>query len=95
MEVDRILRPGGFWVLSGPPVNYQTHWRGWNTTLEAEKANLDAIQKLLSGMCYKLYKLEGDLAVWQKPMDNTCYNERDSSVYPPKCDDSIEPDAAW
>ncbi|KAF3795376.1 putative methyltransferase [Nymphaea thermarum] len=95
MEVDRILRPGGFWVLSGPPVNYQTHWRGWNTTIEAEKANLDAIQKLLSGMCYKLYKMEGDLAVWQKPIDNTCYDARDSSVYPPKCDDSIEPDSAW
>lgn len=95
LEVDRVLRPGGFWVLSGPPINYQEHWKGWETTEEVEKALLDKIQKLLGDMCYKLYAMKGDLAVWQKPLDNSCYEDRADDVYPPICDDAIESDASW
>lgn len=95
MEIDRILRPGGFWVLSGPPVNYENRWRGWNTTIEDQKADYDALQGLLTKMCYTLYNKKDDIAVWQKPLDNDCYASRGETVYPPKCDDSIEPDAAW
>ncbi|KAH9320963.1 hypothetical protein KI387_015602 [Taxus chinensis] len=95
LEIDRILRPGGFWVLSGPPVNYENRWRGWNTTIEDQKADYDALQDLLTKMCYTLYNKKDDIAVWQKPLDNDCYASRGETVYPPKCDDSIEPDAAW
>lgn len=95
MEIDRVLRPGGFWVLSGPPINYQVHWKGWETTEEAEKTLLDKIEKLLGDMCYKRYAMKGDLAVWQKPSDNSCYEDRNEDVYPPMCDDAIEPDASW
>ena len=59
MEIDRILWPGGFWVLSGPPVNYENRWHGWNTTIEGQKANFDALQGLLTKMCYKLYNKKG------------------------------------
>ncbi|KAH7301055.1 hypothetical protein KP509_23G010200 [Ceratopteris richardii] len=95
LEVDRVLRPGGFWVLSGPPVNYEIHWKGWESTEEKEKANLEGIQDLLERMCYKQYAMKGDIAVWQKPLDDTCYNARGEDVTPPVCDDSIDPDAAW
>lgn len=95
MEIDRILRPGGFWVLSGPPVNYENRWQGWNTTIKEQKANLDALQDLLTSMCYKLYNKKDDIAVWQKAADGSCYANRDKTAYPPECDDSIEPDAAW
>lgn len=95
MEVDRVLRPGGFWILSGPPVNYQTWWKGWESTEEIQKTLLDKIQDLLTKMCYTQYAMKGDLAVWQKPLDNTCYEERAAETYPPTCDDAIEPDAAW
>lgn len=95
LEVDRVLRPGGFWILSGPPINYQTWWKGWATTEEKEKALLDKIQALLKSMCYKQYAMKGDLAVWQKPFDNNCYDERPEETFPPTCDDAIEPDAAW
>ncbi|KAJ7528246.1 hypothetical protein O6H91_16G091300 [Diphasiastrum complanatum] len=95
LEIDRVLRPGGFWVLSGPPINYQVHWKGWESTEETQKANLDAIQDLLSRMCYSQYAMEGDIAVWQKPVENSCYENREPLTLPPICDDSIEPDAAW
>ncbi|PKA45973.1 putative methyltransferase PMT21 [Apostasia shenzhenica] len=93
LEIHRILRPGGFWVLSGPPVNYQNRWRGWNTTIEAQKADFDKLKKSLTSMCFKLFNIKDDIAVWQKSMDDSCYNNL--TPYPPKCDDSRDPDSAW
>lgn len=97
LEVHRILRPGGFWVLSGPPVNYENRWKGWDTTIEEQRSNYEKLQELLSSMCFKLYAKKDDIAVWQKSSDNLCYNKlsNDPDAYPPKCDDSLEPDSAW
>ncbi|XP_062073355.1 probable methyltransferase PMT21 [Humulus lupulus] len=96
-EIHRILRPGGFWVLSGPPVNYERRWRGWNTTIEDQRRDYNNLQKLLTAMCFKLYNKKDDIAVWRKASDNSCYNKlaNNADSYPPKCDDSLEPDAAW
>lgn len=47
-------------------------------------------------MCFKLYDKKDDIAVWQKTSDNTCYKKlSDPDIYPPKCDDSLEPDSSW
>lgn len=47
-------------------------------------------------MCFKLYSKRDDIAVWQKSSDSSCYNKlSDPDAYPPKCDDSLEPDSAW
>ncbi|KAL1809113.1 hypothetical protein ACET3Z_026103 [Daucus carota] len=96
LEVHRILRPGGFWVLSGPPVNYKRRWRGWNTTLEEQKSDYDKLQELLTSMCFKLFNQKDDIAVWQKTTDNDCYKRLAAlDTYPRKCDDGTEPDSAW
>ncbi|KAK6947316.1 putative S-adenosyl-L-methionine-dependent methyltransferase [Dillenia turbinata] len=97
LEVHRVLRPGGFWVLSGPPVNYEHRWKGWNTTVEEQRTDYEKLQELLTSMCFKLYNKKDDIAVWQKSSDNGCYDKqlKDPDVYPPKCDDGTEPDAAW
>ncbi|KAK4374138.1 hypothetical protein RND71_004815 [Anisodus tanguticus] len=96
LEIHRILRPGGFWVLSGPPVNYQHRWRGWNTTIEEQKSDYDKLQELLTSMCFKLFNKKNDIAVWQKLSDNNCYKKLDNpDNYPSKCDDGTEPDSAW
>ncbi|KZV44503.1 hypothetical protein F511_25761 [Dorcoceras hygrometricum] len=96
LEMHRIIRPGGFWVLSGPPVNYERRWRGWNTTREEQKSQYEKLQELLTSMCFKLYNKKDDIAVWQKQSDDSCYQKLDDpDYYPPKCDDSTEPDSAW
>lgn len=48
-------------------------------------------------MCFTLYKQKDDIAVWQKASDSSCYDTQLSNpdTYPPKCDDSLEPDSAW
>ncbi|KHN11837.1 Putative methyltransferase PMT20 [Glycine soja] len=95
MEIHRILRPGGFWILSGPPVNYERRWRGWNTTIEDQRSDYEKLQELLTSMCFKLYNKKDDIAVWQKAKDNHCYEKLARESYPAKCDDSIEPDSGW
>ncbi|CAA7406495.1 unnamed protein product [Spirodela intermedia] len=96
MEVHRILRPGGFWVLSGPPVNYENRWRGWNTTIEEQRTDFNKLKKLLTSMCFKLYNKKDDIAVWQKSSDSSCYDQlKNPDFYPPLCDDGTDPDEAW
>ncbi|EPS59470.1 hypothetical protein M569_15334, partial [Genlisea aurea] len=95
-EIHRILRPGGFWALSGPPVNYEHRWRGWNTTIEEQRKDYENLQELLTSMCFDLYSKRDDIAVWKKSSDPSCYKKIGSpDSYPPKCDDGIEPDTAW
>nr|GEU66966.1 probable methyltransferase PMT2 [Tanacetum cinerariifolium] len=50
MEVDRVLRPGGYWVLSGPPINWKTNFKSWQRPredLEKEQKNIEETAKLL------------------------------------------------
>ncbi|XP_076891421.1 putative methyltransferase PMT21 [Bidens hawaiensis] len=96
LEVHRILRPGGFWVLSGPPINYEKRWQGWNTTVDDQKSDYEKLEKLLTSMCFKIYNKKGDIAVWQKSSDKNCYKQLDApDNYPTKCDDGTEPDSVW
>ncbi|CAI8607108.1 unnamed protein product [Vicia faba] len=92
LEIHRILRPGGFWVFSGPPINYERRWHGWDTTVEEQRSNYEKLQDLLTSLCFELYNKKGDIAVWQKSPDSVCYINQTRDTYPPKCDDSLEAD---
>ncbi|KAE8660457.1 putative methyltransferase PMT18 [Hibiscus syriacus] len=95
IEVDRILRPGGYWILSGPPINWQNHWRGWNRTtddLEQEQSRIETVAKTL---CWKKIVQKGDLAIWQKPTNHIhCKANRMVFKQPMFCH-SQNPDMAW
>nr|GLL40663.1 probable methyltransferase PMT15 [Ipomoea trifida] len=95
IEVDRILRPGGYWVLSGPPINWEIHWRGWNRTKEDLKAEQDQIESVARSMCWKKLKQKGDLSIWQKPTNHLhCKANRKVFKKPLFCQDQ-DPDSAW
>lgn len=81
--------------MSGPPINYERRWRGWDTTIEEQKSNYEKLQELLTSLCFRLYNKKGDIAVWQKSPDSHCYKNLTRDTYPPKCDDSVEADSAW
>jgi hypothetical protein len=66
MEVDRVLRPGGYWVLSGPPINWKVNYKGWQRTkkdLEAEQNKIEEIAELL---CWEKVSEKGETAIWRK-----------------------------
>ncbi|KAL0327177.1 UNVERIFIED_CONTAM: putative methyltransferase PMT2 [Sesamum angustifolium] len=49
-EVDRVLRPGGYWVLSGPPINWKVNYKAWKRPMEElqeEQRKIEEVAKLL------------------------------------------------
>ncbi|XP_058104804.1 probable methyltransferase PMT16 [Magnolia sinica] len=95
IEIDRILRPGGYWVLSGPPINWKTHWKGWKRTEEDLKAEQSAIEAVARSLCWKKLKEKGDIAIWQKPTNHVhCKINRKVFKTPRFCQ-TQNPDAGW
>ncbi|XP_021746554.1 probable methyltransferase PMT2 [Chenopodium quinoa] len=69
MEVDRVLRPGGYWVLSGPPINYKNNYKAWQRPKEDLQIEQDNIEKVAKLLCWEKRHEKGEIAVWQKSLD--------------------------
>ncbi|XP_073141033.1 probable methyltransferase PMT26 [Henckelia pumila] len=91
LELNRLLRPGGFFVWSATPI-YQT--------LPEDVGIWEAMKKLTKAMCWDVVSISKDMvngvgiAVYRKPISNECYEQR-SENDPPLCPDSDDPNAAW
>ncbi|KAH9788074.1 putative methyltransferase PMT15 [Citrus sinensis] len=95
IEVDRVLRPGGYWILSGPPVNWESHWKGWNRTTEDLKSEQNGIETIARSLCWKKLIQKKDLAIWQKPTNHVhCIANRRVFKKPRFCK-AQDPDMAW
>lgn len=86
LEVNRILRAGGYFVWAAQPVykhgeDLQEQWK--------------EMEDLTSRLCWKLVSKEGYIAIWQKPLNNSCYANRDVGVQPLLCDPADDPDNVW
>lgn len=53
------------------------------------------MEDLTARICWELVKKEAYIAIWQKPLNNSCYLNRDSGVQPPVCDSNDDPDNVW
>ncbi|XP_057729134.1 probable methyltransferase PMT24 [Arachis stenosperma] len=91
LELNRVLRPGGYFVWSATPV-YQKDPEDvgiWKDMVEITKS-----------MCWDLVVIGKDklngvaAAIYRKPTDNECYNRRPKNE-PPICDESDDPNKAW
>ncbi|KAJ9539420.1 hypothetical protein OSB04_032153 [Centaurea solstitialis] len=95
IEVDRVLRPGGYWVLSGPPINWERHWKGWEETRETLKGQQDLIENVAKSLCWKKVIQKNDIAIWQKPSNHIhCKINRKIFKKPQFCQGQ-DPDTAW
>ncbi|KAL8142684.1 hypothetical protein V2J09_015716 [Rumex salicifolius] len=70
IEVDRILRPGGYWILSGPPINWKQNYIGWNRTKEDLQHEQDGIEDVARSLCWTKVTEKHDLSIWQKPINH-------------------------
>ncbi|XP_074561430.1 putative methyltransferase PMT15 [Curcuma longa] len=95
IEVDRILRPGGYWILSGPPINWRRHWKGWQRTEADLKAEQDDIETLATSLCWKKIKEKGDIAIWQKPTNHIHCKIRRRVLKSTNFCNVSNPDSAW
>ncbi|KAL2892291.1 putative methyltransferase PMT15, partial [Bienertia sinuspersici] len=93
--VDRILRPGGYWILSGPPINWEAHWKGWGRSKEDLSSEQSTIEAVAKSLCWKKVRQRGDIAVWQKPTNHIhCKKNRRVFKKPQFCQ-AQDPDLAW
>lgn len=92
LELNRVLRPGGYFVWSATPVYSKK---------DPEDVEIwKAMGKLTNSMCWELVAIDKDklnsvgAAIYRKPTSNECY-ERRSRSEPPICQGSDDPNAAW
>lgn len=83
IEVDRLLRPGGYLVISGPPVQWPKQDKEW--------ADLQAVARAL---CYELIAVDGNTVIWKKPKEDSCLSSQNEFGLE-LCDKSDDPTAAW
>ncbi|XVE55256.1 hypothetical protein DITRI_Ditri03aG0144800 [Diplodiscus trichospermus] len=86
LEANRLLRAGGYFVWAAQPVYkheeiLQKQWK--------------EMEDLTARICWELVKKEGYIAIWQKPLNNSCYLNRDTGVLPPLCDPGDNSDNVW
>ncbi|GMN42624.1 hypothetical protein TIFTF001_011825 [Ficus carica] len=86
LELDRLLRPGGYFVYSSPEAyaSDPENRRIWN-----------AMYDLLKRMCWKVVAKKDQSVIWAKPLSNSCYLKRDPGTYPSLCSSDDDPDATW
>lgn len=89
MEVDRVLRPGGYWVLSGPPINWKTYHNVWKRTKEECRAEQRKIEELAEQLCWEKKYEKGDIVIFRKK-DNV-----ESCKRKPVNMCESDPDDAW
>ncbi|XWS29243.1 hypothetical protein CRYUN_Cryun24cG0011600 [Craigia yunnanensis] len=91
LELNRVLRPGGYFVWSATPV-YQK--------LPEDMEIWKAMSSLTKSMCWELVTIKKDklnsigAAIFRKPTSNECYDKRQDNS-PPMCKNSDDANAVW
>ncbi|XP_042389966.1 probable methyltransferase PMT11 [Zingiber officinale] len=86
LEVNRLLRAGGYFVWAAQPADKHE---------EAQQEAWKDMDDLTSRICWQLVNKEGYIAIWQKPFNNSCYMGRNSEVQPHVCDSEDQPNTVW
>lgn len=94
MEVDRVLRPGGYWVLSGPPINWKVNHKAWQRPKEDLEEEQRKIEEAANLLCWEKISEKGETAIWQKRKDaDSCRSAKENSAA--KICKSSDPDSVW
>ncbi|KAI4384494.1 hypothetical protein MLD38_002643 [Melastoma candidum] len=86
LELNRMLRAGGYFAWAAQPVYKH------EPLLEEQ---WEEMLNLTTRLCWELVKKEGYVAMWRKPLNNSCYLSRDPGTTPPLCEPDDDPDNVW
>uniref|UniRef100_A0A2P2K758 Methyltransferase n=2 Tax=Rhizophora mucronata TaxID=61149 RepID=A0A2P2K758_RHIMU len=92
MEVDRVLRPGGYWVLSGPPINWRNNYQSWQRPKEELEEEQKKIEEIAKALCWEKKHEMGEIAIWQKRKNYDFCREQNTQLT--MCQ-STNPDDVW
>ncbi|CAH9114108.1 unnamed protein product [Cuscuta europaea] len=88
-EVDRVLRPGGYWVLSGPPINWKTYYKIWKRSKEDVKAEQLRIEEIAKLLCWEKKYEKGDIAIWRKKVNSNSCIRKPTNICKSKYSDGV------
>lgn len=86
LELDRLLRPGGYFAYSSPEAYAQD---------EEDLRIWKEMSALVERMCWRVAAKKNQTVIWVKPLTNDCYINRDPGTKPVMCSSSDDPDAVW
>lgn len=95
IEVDRVLRPGGYWILSGPPINWKQYYQAWQRSKEELQQEQEKIEEIAELLCWEKKYEKGDLAIWQKRINTRSCPRSLNTIDPPPACESVNPDDSW
>ncbi|XP_021752128.1 probable methyltransferase PMT3 [Chenopodium quinoa] len=84
LELDRVLRPGGYFAYSSPEAYAQD---------EEDLRIWREMSALVKRMCWKIAAKKNQTVIWVKPLNNDCYLQRRAGTQPPLCRSDADPDA--
>ncbi|CAN1345807.1 Probable pectin methyltransferase QUA2 [Linum perenne] len=86
IEVDRVLRPGGYFVWTSPLTNAHN-----KETL----GRWSFIRNLAENICWVLLSQEEETVVWRKTTKKSCYSSRKSGSGPSLCSKNYDVEAPY
>ncbi|KAF6171378.1 hypothetical protein GIB67_009519 [Kingdonia uniflora] len=90
VEVDRLLKPGGFFVLTSPTSKLL------GGSLGAKKGSmLTPVEEFSEKICWSLLAQQDETFVWQKTSEVHCYTSRKQGGLPPLCKEDYDAQAYY
>ncbi|KAL8196068.1 hypothetical protein R6Q57_025068 [Mikania cordata] len=86
LELDRLLRPGGYFAYSSPEAYAQD---------EEDLRIWKEMSALVERMCWKIAAKRNQTVIWVKPLTNDCFMKRAPGTQPPLCRLNDDPDAVY
>ncbi|KAK1694803.1 hypothetical protein QYE76_011500 [Lolium multiflorum] len=86
LELDRLLRPGGYFAYSSPEAYAQD---------EEDRRIWKEMSSLAERMCWTIAEKKNQTVIWVKPLNNDCYRSRPRGTNPPLCKSGDDPDSVW
>ncbi|KAL4604155.1 hypothetical protein ACB092_10G172200 [Castanea dentata] len=83
-EVDRLLKPGGYFVWTSQENKVQRVTR----TKEKQKITGNFVQSFAENLCWKILSTQEGTIIWKKTSKRNCYSSRKSSSGPSICSKS-------
>ncbi|KAG7590556.1 S-adenosyl-L-methionine-dependent methyltransferase [Arabidopsis suecica] len=76
VEIDRVLKPGGYFVWTSPLTNPRNkdHLKRWNF-----------VHDFAESICWTLLNQQDETVVWKKTINTICYSSRKPGVGPSVC----------
>ncbi|KAE8728305.1 putative pectin methyltransferase QUA2 [Hibiscus syriacus] len=80
IEVDRVLKPGGYFVWTSPLTNVQSFLRN-----KEKQKRWNFVRDFAENLCWELLSQQDETVLWKKTSKRNCYNSRKPGSGPPIC----------